>query len=130
MTARRMQGFTLLEIVIAFAILGMSLAVLYGAFESALLRTRRDAQFNESTLIAQSLLSRAGSEFPTLPGNVRGDWNSYSYELRQEVVSSPSGQPIFTQPIVRVTARVWWTGSAGSRDVEISTLKLVSKVGP
>lgn len=128
MSARRIEGFTLLEIVIAFAILGISLAALYGAFESALLRTRRDTHFSEGTMIAQSLLSRAGSEFPSLARSVRGEWNSYSYELRQEIVSQPSSQPIFTQPLVQVTARVWWTGSAGSRDVEISTLKLASKV--
>jgi hypothetical protein len=78
-------------------------------------------------MIAQSLLARAGSEFPAEPGSTRGAWNSYTYELTQELVSAPAGQRVFTQPIVRVTAKVWWPGSQGSRDIEISTLKLASK---
>ena len=79
-------------------------------------------------MIAQSLLARAGSELPSEPGSTRGVWNGYTYELTQEIVNPPSGQRVFTQPIVRVTAKVWWAGSQGSRDIEISTLRLVSRV--
>jgi general secretion pathway protein I len=125
-----MRGFTLIEVVIAFAILALSLAALYGAFESALARARRDAHFSEGTLIAQSLLARAGSEFPYAQANYRGEWNSYTYELTQEMVSQPARPSAFTQPTVRVTARVSWTAGTGSHDIEISTLKLVSKAGP
>jgi general secretion pathway protein I len=127
MSAAEMRGFTLIEVVIAFAILALSLAALYGAFESALSRSRRDARFGEATLIAQSLLARGGSEFPSAQGNYRGQWNSSTYELTQETVSHAARPSAFTQPTVRVTARVWWTGNTGSRDIEISTLKLVSK---
>jgi len=125
-----MRGFTLIEVVIAFAILGLSLAALYGAFETALSRAHRDVQFSEAMLIAQSLLARAGSEFPPAQPSYRGEWNNYSYELTQQTVNQPARPAAFTLPTVRVTARVWWPGSTGSRDIEISTLKLVSKASP
>jgi len=123
-----MRGFTLIEVVIAFAILGLSLAALYGAFASALSRAQRDAHFSEAMLIAQSLLARAGSEFPLTQPSYRGEWNSYRYELSQEPVNHapPSASTVHT---VRVTARVRWPGSTASRDIEISTLKLVWKPG-
>jgi general secretion pathway protein I len=126
-----MRGFTLIEVIIAFAILALSLAALYGAFESALSRARRDAHFSEGTMIAQSLLARAGSEVSSAQGSYRGEWNHYTYELTQEeTASQPSRPSASTQRAVRVIARVWWTGSTGSHDIEISTLKLVRRPGP
>jgi len=124
-----MRGFTLIEVVIAFAILGLSLAALYGALESSLSRTRRDAHFSEGTMIAQSLLARAGSEIPLAQRSYRGEWNNYSYELTQGMVDQPARSSVVTPPTLRVTARVWWPASTGSRQVEISTIKLVSRAG-
>ena len=128
MSASRMRGFTLIEVVIAFAILGLSLSALYAAFANALSRAQRDAQLSEGTLIARSLLSRAGSELPAAQGSYRGEWNNYHYELTQQSVSPPAKQPPFTLPVLRVTARVWWSGSSGPREINISTLKLAPKV--
>jgi general secretion pathway protein I len=124
-----MRGFTLIEVVIAFAILGLSLAALYGAFASALSRAQRDAHFSEAMLIAQSLLARAGSEFPLTQPSYRGEWNSYRYELSQEPVNQSAGPAASTVRTVRATARVRWPGKTGSRDMETSTLKLVWKPG-
>jgi general secretion pathway protein I len=130
MNARRSHGFTLIEMVIALAILGLTLSVLYGAFESALSRSRHDARLSEGTLIAQSLLARAGTEWPLTDGTTRGEWNAYTYELTQQTVSPPLGQPVYTQPTVRVTASVNWTEFAGHRDVTLSTLKLAPRIIP
>jgi len=129
MSMRRMSGFTLLEVIIAFAILGLSLSALYGVFANALARTRRDAQLNEGTLIAQSLLARAGLELSTAQDSYAGDWNGYRYQLTQEWVRSPTRQSGRTTPILRATAQVRWNSSSGERDLEISTLKIVPRVG-
>jgi general secretion pathway protein I len=129
-SARRMHGFTLIEVVIAFAILGLALAALYGAFANALARTQHDAHFREGTMIVQSLLSRAGSELPSAQHTYRDKWNGYAYEVIQEPLGAPDSPSAFTQPTVRVTAKVWWTEGEKSRDIEISTVKLLSKAGP
>jgi general secretion pathway protein I len=124
---QRIRGFTLIEVVIALAILGLSLGVLYGALENALARTRRDERLSEGTLVAQSLLSRAGLEFPMIPGTVQGEWNGYSYTLTQQSVAPPAGQPQYTLPPVRVIANVTWVEGGRSRDISLSTLKLLPK---
>jgi general secretion pathway protein I len=121
---RHIRGFTLIEVVIAFAILGLSLSVLYGAFATALARTQRDAQLSEGRLIAQSLIARAGWEFPVAQDSHTGEWNGYSYRLTQQVVNPSVKRNPNTLSPVRVTARVSW-GSGGSRQVELSTMKLL-----
>lgn len=128
MNVRRMSGFTLLEVVIAFAILGLSLSALYGVFASSLSRVRRNAQLSEGTLIAQSLLARAGSEIPAEQASYQGEWHGYGYQLTQEWVSRPANHAARTQLLLRATARVWWAGNSASRGLELSTLKIVPKV--
>ena len=130
MNAQRSQGFTLIEMVVAFAILGITLSALYSTFESALLRVRRDAHMSESTLLAQSLLARAGTEWPLAAGTQQGNWNDYAYEIAEQMVVAPEDQPPYTLTTVRVTASVRWQESGSNRSIALSTLKLLPQVAP
>jgi general secretion pathway protein I len=130
MTMRRQRGFTLIEMVIAFAILGIALTVLFGAFESSLTRSRHDAHLNEGTLIAQSLLDRIGTEWPLGTPSRAGEWEGYSYQVDQQPTLPDDGQASYTLPTVKVTASVSWPESAEKRTIIISTLKLLPRVRP
>jgi general secretion pathway protein I len=121
---RRGGGFTLIEMVIAFAILGLSLSALYATLQNALSRTRHDAHLSEATLFAQSLLARAGTEWPLIEGSTTGESGGFQYELAELTIKPPPGQPPFALPTVQVTARVSWPELAGRRSISISTLKL------
>ena len=125
MRRRHARGFTLIEMVVAFAILGLSLSVLYAAFESALLRTRHDARLAEGMLLAQSLLARAGAEWRLASGSQQGEWSGFSYTLAERTLAAPPHQPPYTLPTIRVTASVSWSELAGARSVSLSTLKLL-----
>lgn len=125
MNARRaVTGFTLIEMVVAFAILGVSLSALYATFQSALARTRHDARLSEATLLARSLLARAGTEWPLKDGSTRGSWTEYSYELIEHKIPAPPNEPPFTLATIEVTATVTWQEAAGTRSFSLSTLKL------
>jgi general secretion pathway protein I len=128
MSRRSQQGFTLLEMVIAFAILGLTLTVLYGVFENALIRTTHDAHLSEGTLLAQSLLSRAGPEWPLTDGTHDGESHGYSYALIEGTVAPAEGDPRYTVPTVRITASVNWAEDGGRRSISLSTLKLLTAV--
>ncbi len=108
MTQQRTRGFTLIEMVIALAILGISLTVLFSAFENSLSRTRHDARLSEATLLAESLLSRAGTEWPLGTGAHTGEWQSFAYELSDEPVPTPQGRTAYTVRTTTVTAAVRW----------------------
>jgi hypothetical protein len=116
--------------VIAFAIVGLTLTVLFGAFETSLSRTRHDAKFSEAILVAQSLLARAGSEWTLADGTQSGESNGYTYAIAEQTVRAPPGVLPYTMPTIRVTASVSWPEFAGTRSVSLSTLKLLPPVAP
>jgi general secretion pathway protein I len=130
MSGRRATGFTLIEMVIAFAILGVSLSALFAAFQNALSRTQHDARLSEATMLAHSLIARAGTEWPLIEGSSHGDWTDYRYELKERKMEAPANQTPFTLPAVHVTATVTWSEAAGPRTLSLSTLKLQPWVAP
>jgi general secretion pathway protein I len=58
------RGFTLLEVLIAFAIAALSLTALAQIFSNALSATERAGGVTHATLIAQSKLAQLGTTFP------------------------------------------------------------------
>lgn len=124
------RGFTLIEMVVAFAILGISLTVLFDAFETSLARTRHDTRLSEGTLFAQSVLARAGTEFP-LDGAVHsGQWQEFAYELSDRPIAPPQEQRVNTIATTLVTASVTWHELAGNRTIALSTLKFLPRANP
>jgi general secretion pathway protein I len=121
---RTASGFTLIEMVIAFAILGLSLSALYATFQSALSRTGHDARLSEATLLARSILARAGTEWPLSEGSSQGEWSEFAYELDEHKQVAPANEVPFTLPVVKVTATVTWAEFSGKRSFSLSTLKL------
>jgi general secretion pathway protein I len=124
-TQARQQGFTLIEMVIAFAILGVALTALYGTFESTLLRSRHDAHLGEAVHLAQSLLARAGYDWAQDEQTLTGGWEGFSYEIVQRPMLPPRGQVPYTVRTVLITASVSWPEAAGTRTFALSTLKFL-----
>jgi general secretion pathway protein I len=123
----RCRGFTLIEMIVAFAILSISLTVLYGSFESSLSRVRHDEHLSEATSIARSLLDRTGTEWPLsqlTPMTRSGSGGAFRYELRAEAPNTLPGAARPTLPTLKVSALVTWDESAGPRTLTLATLKL------
>lgn len=69
---RAERGFTLLEVLVAFAILAVSLGGLMVAFSDGLRTTNRSVTISTATLQAQSLMEEVGRSIPVRPGQVTG----------------------------------------------------------
>jgi general secretion pathway protein I len=119
------QGFTLIEMVVAFAILGVTLTALFATFESALSRTARDARLSEATMLAQSMLARAGTEWPLGGAAHGGTWSSFSYEIQEKAPQSSA-----TLSTRQVTVLVSWQEVGNTRSISLSTLRLAPRVLP
>jgi len=66
------RGFTLIEILIAFAILAVALAALFQAFSGGLRATTATERRNAAVMLARSLLERVGADIPLAPGELAG----------------------------------------------------------
>lgn len=125
----RGRGFTLVEMVVALAILSVSIVALYQVFAQSLVRTRHDSNLSEAVLLAQSVLARAGTELPLSEGTATGSWENYQYQLTGDTAIATAGDP-YTIPAMRVSVMVNWNDFSGVRSTTLSTLKILVPDSP
>lgn len=120
------QGFSLLEILIAFSILALSLGVLLNIFSGGLRRAVISDEYQQAITIAQSILSKAGIEEELQDGESQGKALD-KYQWTQTIQSfTEDGMEPETTGIYpyQVTLTVEWEAGENNRHVELATLKL------
>lgn len=76
------SGFTLLEVLVAVAILAVALTALFQAFAGGLGGARHAEAATRAGLIARSLLDRVGADLPLVQGVRQGDASDgYTWSL-------------------------------------------------
>jgi general secretion pathway protein I len=73
---RRTRGFTLLEVLIAFAILAVAMGAILQSFSQGLRSMSVAEKYTEATLLAQTKLAEVGSVIPLEAGEYGGDFES------------------------------------------------------
>lgn len=97
---RRARGFTLLEVIVAFALLGLALTLLLGSLSGGARQVREAELRTRAVLHAQSLLAAAGVDAPLQVGQQQGDWENgrYRWELQVQPWAEPrAGNAAATQ---------------------------------
>lgn len=125
MCTNRQSGFSLLEVLVAFAILSMSLGVLYQAFSNSLRNVGASGDYSRAMIIAEARLAEAMADVPINEGSDQGEvderykWQLtvQRYEYDDEGISSQ-----YTPYEVRIL--VTWRDGRHSREYELSTLRL------
>ncbi len=125
MSPTRQSGFSLLEVLVAFAILSMSLGILYQAFSNSLRNVGTSGDYSRAMIIAEARLAEAMADVPINEGSDQGEvdgryqWKvmvqRYEYE-GEEIVSR------FTPYQVEVV--VSWQDGKHTREYQLSTLRL------
>lgn len=125
MPTTRQSGFSLLEVLVAFAILSMSLGILYQAFSNSLRNVGTSGDYSRAMIIAEARLAEAMADVPINEGSDQGEvegryqWKvmvqRYEYE-GEEIVSR------FTPYQVEVV--VSWQDGKHTREYQLSTLRL------
>ena len=121
-TSRR-AGFTLVEIIVALAILALSLNVILPAISDGLWRTGEAEAQAEAASLARSLLAQAGSALTLKGGAAAGQFdNGFRWQLQV----APYGSADQAVPVraYRVVAEVIWGEAPREHSVALSTLRL------
>ena len=124
-------GFTLLEMIVAFAILAISLSVLFGVFANGL----RQAGQAETTVVAgsmlQSLLAEVGRTKPVQEGRTEGKFaNGLRWRLDVEPYGTREDRQQWPVGAYKVLATVSWDDGLFERSVVVTTLHLGQKDAP
>jgi general secretion pathway protein I len=128
----KQHGFSLLEILIAFSILALSLGILLKIFSAGVNTAIVAEDYTAAVQIAQSLMAKTGVETPLQAGQASGLENE---KYHWQVVVSPfvfNPENIDTTTITAVLFKVkvivsWGDDNANDRQIELTTLKLINK---
>jgi general secretion pathway protein I len=129
MTAHAQRGYTLLEVMVAFALLAIGLGLLLAILSGGVRSVARSSQSTQATLYAESLLDTLGVDRRLQPGRSQGAFENGRYRWTLDIapfkppVPTPArGDPYSTAPAVlsfadnvmyRVVLQMQW-GARGS----------------
>ena len=142
----KQQGFSLLEILIAFSILALSLGILLKIFSAGVNTAVVAEDYTAAVQIAESLMAKTGVETP-LQANQASGLENEKYHWLVEVSpfafnpenvdakaitanSENIDTPAITAELFKVKVIVNWgddKDNANNRQVELTTLKLINK---
>ena len=131
-----MRGYTLLEVLVAFAVLALALTLLLGTLSGGTRQVRGAADAGRATLHAQSLLADAGIGAPLQPGRSDGVFDEGRYRWSLEVAPwidpdrpPPVAEDPFAPRLLSLQLTVLW-GEGGPRErLQLQSLRLVQPDG-
>jgi len=82
----RQRGYTLIEVIVAFALLALAMTLLLGTLSGAARQVRWSADAGRATLHAQSLLDQTGVGEALQPGRRDGEFEDGRYRWSLEIV--------------------------------------------
>lgn len=126
-------GYTLLEIIVAFAVFGLALTLLLGTLSGGVRQVRWAADSGRAALHAQSLLDQVGVGEVLAPGRRDGEFDGGRYRWVLDVVpyvdrSRPPARGLvdaFAPQLLELRLTVTW-GEGGPRErLQLQSLRLV-----
>ncbi len=128
----KQQGFSLLEILIAFSILALSLGILLKIFSTGVNTAIVAEDYTAAVQIAESLLAKTGVETALQTGQASGLENEKYHWLVEVSPFAFNSEKVDTTAITVALSKVkvtvsWGDNNTNDRQVELSTLKLANK---
>lgn len=136
----RSRGFSLLEVLVAFSILALSLGILMRIFSGSLNNVEVSHDQAQAVVLAQSLIAEAGVTTPLVPGELSGKaGEKFSWTLHTRPFEDDPVQGNQTPPAIPGGLNLWevevevrWGGRAGikGRSFILSSLRVQPIIQP
>lgn len=121
-------GFTIIEVIAALAILSLALGVLFGTLSDGFYNQGRARTLADATSLAQSVLARAGTEFPLEPGMKEGEEdNGLRWTLNITPYGSPTDRKAWSVSAYEIVAEIFENGRSEEPVLTLTTLRLGAK---
>ena len=118
-------GFTLVEVVVALAILALSLSVVFAAISNGIWRVGQADATTKAGSLVQSMLARVGTEMPLREGRTEGQFPDGSgWTLLVQRLGDAADRAQWPLNAYAVTAQVFWDEASARRSVTIRTIRL------
>ncbi len=118
---RASAGFSLLELMVALAVMALSLAMLYQVDIGVLRGVGDQAAHQRATVLAQSLLD-ARDAVPAAGWHEEGQDAGYAWAVHSTPLPLPPGLDAKAAVLHEVAIAVRWQGRQGARALELTTL--------
>ena len=119
--ARRSAGFSLLELMVALAVMALSLAMIYQVDVGVLRGVGDQTAHQRATVLAQSLLD-ARDAVPAAGWQEDGQDGAYTWSVSSAPLPLPQGLDAKTPVLHEVSIAIRWQARQGQRVLELSTL--------
>lgn len=123
---KQQRGYSLIEVIVAFALLALAMTLLLGSLSGAARQVRMADAQGRAALHAQSLLAVAGIEAPLAAGRRQGEWEQGRYRWTLDV--APYMEPRQAAPnaaLWQLDLQVRW-GEEPGEQLRWRTLRLRS----
>lgn len=133
MNAQRQRGFSLLEVLVAFALLALTLGVLLNIFSRASHDAILSTQYSQAAALAESKLAAVGAEFPLTEGLISGEpeqgftWEISSVPHEFTATDRAADMMLATESTLtpyQLTVTVLWRDGARVRRLSFATVRL------
>jgi len=123
----RQSGYSLIEVLVAFSILAMALAVLLKIFSAGLRNVDAASEYAQAVSIADAELAVPGVLEPLQPGITQGEEDGGYYWVRDVSEFRPVNRPDYVDtPVLPylISVEVTWSAGRGERTVRLDTIRI------
>lgn len=121
------QGMTLIEVLVAFVALSLTMAVVMQIFSGGMRNARLADTYSRAIFLAESKLAEAGIEQPLVAGDAVGQLGS---DFRWRVTVAPyddggaADRLMLSARLYHVRVRVSWSEGGRERQIELASLRM------
>lgn len=132
---QQQRGFTILEVLVAFLVAALLLAVILSGFSTGLSSLARADRMSQAALVAQSRIAELGVIEPLQEGSVSGrddQHSDYRWQINVQPFAWDYADAIRQQgsTLYKVDVEVFWPAGEKEHSFLLTALKLVKQEQP